>query len=191
MWRWQICRALCQHVVLDVVYSSCPRRLLEPLTFNATLWSSASTQPSRSEPAELSSRPRRVKGGVLLSNRQACSRVLGGKTYLSSHGGWSTLYQTGCSSGFKVGAWEVSRESLKVVRSSLLTARSPTLAGALPSVVYAILAPSPFVLDPNNSGYIRIETAAQMNLVRDKLHLTGRKPLRLRLMLLTAPTSPW
>lgn len=47
-------------------------QLDEPLTFNATLRSSASTQPMRGEPTELSSCPRRVKGGVLSWERQAC-----------------------------------------------------------------------------------------------------------------------
>lgn len=36
-------------------------KMSRPLTFNATLWSSASTQPSRGEPAELSLCLRRVE----------------------------------------------------------------------------------------------------------------------------------
>jgi hypothetical protein len=36
------------------------------------------------------------------------------------------LYQTDLDSGFKVGAWKVSRESLKTFAPALLTARSPT-----------------------------------------------------------------
>lgn len=36
------------------------------------------------------------------------------------------LYQTDLGSGFKVGAWKVSRESLKSFAPALLTARRPT-----------------------------------------------------------------
>ena len=77
-------------------------------------------------------------------------------------------------------------------RSVLLSSppEAPLGRGVLPSVVYATVALSPFVLDPNNTGYFHIETAAQSYLARDKLHLTKREPSQLRLMQLAAATVP-